>query len=70
MCQTDYGDEDVEIGRCMESLGVITGDGRDKLQRSRFHCFNPGTHLTGGYPDWYYVYDKYNAKKVCICKLY
>ena len=44
--------------------GVKTGDSRDALGRSRFHCFNPETHLHGGYPDWYYQYDKYGAKKV------
>ena len=46
--------------------GVRTGDSRDALGRSRFHCFNPETHLHGGYPDWYYQYDKYGAKKVCV----
>jgi glycoprotein-N-acetylgalactosamine 3-beta-galactosyltransferase len=47
----------------MERLGVRTGDSRDKLGRSRFHCFNPATHIHGGYPDWYREYDKYGAKK-------
>ena len=65
-CTKDGGDEDVEMGRCMEKLGVKTGDSRDALGRSRFHCFNPETHLDGGYPDWYYSYDKYGAKKVRI----
>ena len=62
-CSNDGGAEDVEFGRCMEKLGVITGDSRDALGRSRFHCFNPQTHLRGGYPDWYYQYDKYGAQK-------
>ena len=44
--------------------GVRTGDSRDAFGRSRFHCFNPETHLHGGYPDWYYQYDKYGARKV------
>ena len=63
-CAEDHGAEDVEFGRCMEKLGVKTGDSRDSLGRSRFHCFNPETHLHGGYPDWYLQYDKYGAKKV------
>merc|ERR1712150_305113 len=46
-----------------EKLGVKTGDSRDSMGRSRFHCFNPETHLHGGYPDWYYQYDKYGAQK-------
>ncbi len=65
-CATDHGAEDVEFGRCMELLGVKTGDSRDSLGRSRFHCFNPETHLHGGYPDWYYQYDKYGGKKVLL----
>ena len=48
----------------IDKSGVKTGDSRDALGRSRFHCFNPETHLHGGYPDWYYQYDKYGAKKV------
>lgn len=63
-CSKDYGAEDVEFGRCMQKLGVKTGDSRDALGRSRFHCFNPGTHIHGGYPDWYRQYDKYGAKHV------
>ena len=65
-CASDNGAEDVEMGRCMEKLRVKTGDSRDALGRSRFHCFNPQTHIMGGYPDWYYQYDKYGAKKVTI----
>ena len=65
LCANDSGAEDVEIGHCMEKLGVLTGDSRDILNRSRFHCFGPGTHLGGGYPEWYYTYDKYGAQKVC-----
>lgn len=64
-CAEDGGAEDVEFGRCMEKLGVKVGDSRDALGRSRFHCFNPQTHLRGGYPDWYLQYDKYGAQKVC-----
>lgn len=63
-CREDRGAEDVEMGHCMQRLGVKTGDSRDSLGRSRFHCFNPETHIRGGYPDWYLQYDKYGAKKV------
>jgi len=64
LCAQDQGAEDVEMGLCLEKLHVVPGDTRDKLGRSRFHCFNPQTHLHGGYPDWYSKYDKYGAKKV------
>ncbi|KAK3578733.1 hypothetical protein CHS0354_010115 [Potamilus streckersoni] len=61
-CRQDGGAEDAEIGHCMERLGVKTGNSTDRLGRSRFHCFNPETHLHGGYPDWYYQYDANGAR--------
>ncbi|ELU14126.1 hypothetical protein CAPTEDRAFT_4255 [Capitella teleta] len=62
-CAADQGAEDVEWGRCMEKLQVKTGDSRDTLGRSRFHCFDAATFIHGGYPDWYRQYDKYGAKQ-------
>ncbi|KAH3716116.1 glycoprotein-N-acetylgalactosamine 3-beta-galactosyltransferase 1-like [Dreissena polymorpha] len=63
VCRQDGGAEDAEFGRCMEKLGVKVGNSTDKLGRSRFHCFDPDTHLTGNYPDWYYKYDAHGGKK-------
>lgn len=63
-CRQDGGAEDAELGKCMESLGVKTMNSTDAMGRSRFHCFDPETHLFGGYPDWYYKYDANGAKKV------
>ena len=65
-CSKDRGAEDVEIGMCMMSLHVKTGDSRDVLGRSRFHCFTPLLHITGSYPEWYYAYDAHGAKKVGV----
>lgn len=62
-CSKDSGAEDVEVGKCMYNLGVKTSDSRDVLGRSRFHCFDPSMHIQGSYPDWYYRYDAYGAKK-------
>ncbi|KAL3831539.1 hypothetical protein ACJMK2_023280 [Sinanodonta woodiana] len=62
-CRKDGGAEDAEMGHCMEKLGVKTGNSTDKLGRSRFHCFDPETHVHGGYPDWYLSYDANGAKK-------
>ncbi|CAH1779364.1 unnamed protein product [Owenia fusiformis] len=61
-CPPDGGSEDVQMGKCMEYLGVVAGDSRDAMGRSRFHCFTPHTHLNGDYPAWYYNYDAYGAK--------
>jgi hypothetical protein len=37
ICRQDGGDEDVELGICMENLGVKTVNSSDALGRSRFH---------------------------------
>ena len=66
LCASDWGPEDVQMGRCMEKLNVKTGDSRDALRRTRFHCFHPENHLTGEYPGWYLNYDKYDATHVSM----
>ncbi|CAH1774641.1 unnamed protein product [Owenia fusiformis] len=60
-CRKDGGAEDVEMGKCMEYLGVAVGDSRDAMGRSRFHCFDISAHLEGRYPDWYHKYDANGA---------
>ncbi|KAL8568517.1 hypothetical protein ACOMHN_066507 [Nucella lapillus] len=63
ICRQDGGAEDAEFGKCMERLGVKTANTTDALGRSRFHCFDPETHLFGGFPDWYLEYDANGARK-------
>ncbi|GAB1605906.1 glycoprotein-N-acetylgalactosamine 3-beta-galactosyltransferase 1-like [Argonauta hians] len=62
ICRQDGGAEDAEIGRCLMLLNVTAGQSVDSLGRSRFHCFDPGTHLHGGFPKWFYQYDSNGAK--------
>ncbi|XP_069125757.1 glycoprotein-N-acetylgalactosamine 3-beta-galactosyltransferase 1-like [Argopecten irradians] len=63
VCRQDGGYEDVEIGKCMERLGVKTVNDADSMGRSRFHVFEPEKHLFGRYEDWFYLYDSNGAKK-------
>ncbi|XP_035688943.1 glycoprotein-N-acetylgalactosamine 3-beta-galactosyltransferase 1-like isoform X1 [Branchiostoma floridae] len=56
--------EDVEMGRCMEQVGVRAEDSRDKLGRERFHPFVPEHHLIPGRVpkgNWYWKYQFYTA---------
>jgi glycoprotein-N-acetylgalactosamine 3-beta-galactosyltransferase len=62
LCHEDSGAEDVEMGQCMQNLGVKTGQSYDKQGRSRFHCLTMGNHLHRQYPDWYLQYDSHGAK--------
>ena len=64
LCKPDGGSEDAVMGRCMENLGVKTGNSTDNLGRTRFHCFEASVYITGGFPKWYYLYATNGAKKV------
>ena len=63
LCSQDGGDEDVRFGECMFKLGVKAGISTDKFGRSRFHCFDPETHLSGRYPKWYPAFDDNGGQK-------
>ncbi|CAL1538113.1 unnamed protein product [Lymnaea stagnalis] len=45
ICKRDGGYEDVEFGKCMESLGVPLKNTSDALNRPRFHCYNPEAYI-------------------------
>ena len=55
--------EDVNMGNCLKSVGVVSMDSRDNFGRYRFLPFTPGSHLglsewnTQGF--WYWSYIKY-----------
>lgn len=39
---------DIQMGKCMEALGVLTGDTRDDMKRGRFFPNTPEAHLIPG----------------------
>jgi len=71
LCRSDGGGaEDVEMGKCMENLGVVAGDSRDSLGRGRFFPFIPEHHLIPGHmPDdfWYKKYVYYPVSEGMGC---
>lgn len=62
--------EDVELGQCLQAVGVEIGDSRDSLARETFHPFQPEDHLIpGAVPkdNWYWSYNYYKAKEGPEC---
>ncbi|XP_065092560.1 glycoprotein-N-acetylgalactosamine 3-beta-galactosyltransferase 1-like [Ochlerotatus camptorhynchus] len=71
-CSTAYDTEDLEMGRCMESVNVTAGDSRDLLGRKRFLPMEPLFHLTtnpSDDPDFWYkhysFYEPYYGRNCC-----
>ena len=65
-CHTNHhGYEDVEFERCMEKLGIKSGDSTDLLHRSRFDCFSTERHIAVRTPKKFYpLFGSYSCKKV------
>lgn len=58
----DTGPEDVELGYCLQAVGVVAGDSRDSLGRHRMLPLAPIHHLlpnNSSMPEWFYrmMYD-------------
>lgn len=71
-CRTldDGGIEDIEMGKCMETVGVLAGDTRDDLGRGRFFLNTPEAHLIPGNKDagfWYWRHMWYKSDEGLDC---
>lgn len=38
--------EDVEVAKCLQTVGVVPGDSRDAQKRGRFFPFTPAKHVS------------------------
>ena len=69
-CRMDAeGAEDLEMGLCLDHVGVYAGDSRDSMGREKFHPFIPEHHLIPGlipHDNWYWSYNWYPQKSVCM----
>lgn len=68
--QSDKGFEDLELGKCMESVGVLAGDTRDEMKRGRFFFNSPEHHLIPGKIDksnWYWKNQWYKSNEGFDC---
>ncbi|KFB34813.1 AGAP009979-PA-like protein [Anopheles sinensis] len=70
-CRQDAaGDEDVEIGKCLELVHVLAGDSRDSLERGRFFPIVPEKLLIPVLDDqnfWYLAYAYYKQEQGLNC---
>ncbi|KHN76508.1 Glycoprotein-N-acetylgalactosamine 3-beta-galactosyltransferase 1 [Toxocara canis] len=63
------GAEDVELGKCLQNVGVMAGDSRDSQGRHRMLPFSPLSHLSFNHsmPKWFYSYMYYSYKQGAEC---
>ncbi|XP_060085329.1 glycoprotein-N-acetylgalactosamine 3-beta-galactosyltransferase 1-like [Ylistrum balloti] len=66
-CLEDGGDEDVEIGRCLQSSSVQVFSSLDKFDRETFHTDKPWQHIWGIPPGYLKLYSKNGVGKGAEC---
>ncbi|XP_069105956.1 glycoprotein-N-acetylgalactosamine 3-beta-galactosyltransferase 1-like isoform X2 [Argopecten irradians] len=66
-CREDGGDEDVEIGRCLEASGVSVFSSLDKFDRETFHTDSPWKHALGLQPEYLDEYSNNGVKTGADC---
>lgn len=68
LCKTDNtGAEDWQMGSCMDNVGVLAGDSRDKFNRERFLPFRAYSHLFSHRTNWYWDRKYYDTDEGVDC---
>ncbi|KAK9501663.1 hypothetical protein O3M35_012347 [Rhynocoris fuscipes] len=67
--QGDIGDEDIEIGKCLENVGIKAKTTRDSYGRERFFPLIPDSLLVPGFeiPLWYISFAYYKPRQGDDC---
>lgn len=60
------GVEDVDVAKCLRSLGVNPKPSIDDEGRERFHPLSLNDHFSGNFPEWLKQYAKNPLKKVFL----
>ncbi|OWF55769.1 Glycoprotein-N-acetylgalactosamine 3-beta-galactosyltransferase 1 [Mizuhopecten yessoensis] len=66
-CLQDGGDEDVEMGRCLEASNVQVFSSLDKFDRETFHTDKPWQHIWGIPPGYLNLYSRNGVRKGADC---
>ncbi|KAM4702047.1 glycoprotein-N-acetylgalactosamine 3-beta-galactosyltransferase 1-like [Discoglossus pictus] len=67
ICRHKSPVEDIELGKCMEKMGVMSGDSRDSKGRETFHPFQPEYHMGRHFSSSYKRYSFYPIIKGPQC---
>ncbi|XP_075163755.1 glycoprotein-N-acetylgalactosamine 3-beta-galactosyltransferase 1-like [Haematobia irritans] len=67
VCNHTFKEEDIQLGKCLENIGVIAGDTRDDEGKERFIPLTPNTVIPNNLSKWYpkLVYHAMNEKVNC-----